>query len=121
MRIEGLQEYLQKNDNFGRYGAIDESMIKFKERSSLKQYLPPKPRKEGYKVECLCDPITVYSFNYRIYLGKKVTNGKETTLREGVVFDLITGHNFQGKHLYFDNVFTSFRLLEKLKLQNIKA
>jgi len=42
-------------------------------------------------------------------------------LGEGVVFDLITGQNFQGKHIYFDNVFTSFKLLEKLKLQNIKA
>jgi hypothetical protein len=49
MRIERLQENLQKNDNFGRYGPIDESVIKFKERSSLKQYLPPKPRKKVIK------------------------------------------------------------------------
>lgn len=49
------------------------------------------------------------------------TSGKEIHLGERVVFDLISGHNFQGKHLYFDNFFTSLTLLEKLKLQNIKA
>ena len=40
---------------------------------------------------------------------------------ERVVFDLISAHHFQGKHLYFDNFFTSLRLLENLKLQGIKA
>jgi len=96
-------------------------MIKFNRRSSLKQYLPLKPIKRGYQVWCWCDPITGYLFNYQIYLGKEETNGKETPLGERVVFDLISGHHFEGKHLYFDNFFTSLRLLEKLKLQNIKA
>ena len=58
----------QKNYNFGRCGTIDESMIKFKGRSSIKQYLILKPIKRGYKVWCLCDPITAYLFNYQIYL-----------------------------------------------------
>ena len=118
---EILWRNFQKNYNFGRCGTIDESMINFKGRSSIKQYLPLKPIKRGYKVWCLCDPITDYLFNYQIYLGKEETSGKEIPLGEGVVFDLISGHNFQGKHLYFDNFFTSLRLLENLKLQNIKA
>ena len=96
-------------------------MIKFKGRSSIKQYLPLKSIKRGYKVWCLCYPITAYLFNYQIYLGKEETSGKEILLGERVVFDLISGHNFQGKHLYFDNFFTSLRLLENLKLQDIKA
>src|SRR5690242_18734409 len=57
---EILRRNFQKNYNFGHYGTIDESMIKFKGRSSLKQYLPLKPIKRGYKVWCLCDPITGY-------------------------------------------------------------
>ena len=96
-------------------------MIKSKGRSSIKQYLPLKPIKRGYKGWCLCDPITGYLFHYQIYLGKEETNGKEIPLGERVVFDLISGHHFQGKHLYFDNFFTSLRLLENLKLQDIKA
>ena len=118
---EILRRNFPKNYNLGRCGTIDESMIKFKGRSSIKQYLPLKPIKRGYKVWCLCDPITGYLFIYQIYLGKEETSGKEIPLDERVVFDLITGHNFQGKHLYFDNFFTSLRLLENLKLQNIKA
>jgi hypothetical protein len=43
---EILRRNFQKNYNFGRYGTIDESMIKFKGRSSLKQYLPLKPIKK---------------------------------------------------------------------------
>ena len=42
-------------------------------------------------------------------------------LCEHIAFDLICGHNLQGKHLYFDNFFTSLGTLEKLKSQNIKA
>ena len=76
-------------------------MIKFNGRSSIKQYLPLKPIRRGYKVWCLCDPITAYLFNYQIDLGKEETSGKEIPLGERVVFDLISAHYFQGKHLYF--------------------
>ena len=60
----------QSNYKFGRYGSIDETMVKFKGRSSLKQYIPLKPIKRGYKIWCLCDSITGYLFDCRIYLGK---------------------------------------------------
>ena len=114
-KVKNFTEILrsfQKNQNFGCYGAIDESMINFNE------HLPPKPIKRGHKVWSLCDSITGYLFNYQIYLGKEET---EIPLGECVVFNLISGHNFQGQHLYFDNSFTSFGLLENLKLQSIKA
>ena len=38
---------------------IDESMIKFKGRSSLKQYLPKKPIKRGYKVWILATKMDI--------------------------------------------------------------
>lgn len=37
---------------------VDESMIPFKGRYILKQYMPNKPVKWGYKVWCLCDSYT---------------------------------------------------------------
>lgn len=37
---------------------VDESMIPFKGRNVLKQYMPKKPIKWGYKVWCLCDAYT---------------------------------------------------------------
>jgi len=62
---EILRKNFQKYYNFGRYGTIDESIIKFNGRSSLKQYLSYlKPINRGYQVWCLCDPMTGYLFNY---------------------------------------------------------
>ena len=37
---EILRRNFQKNYHFGRYATVDESMIKFKGRSSIEQYLP---------------------------------------------------------------------------------
>lgn len=61
--IEILRRTFQENYNFSRYGTINESMIKCKERSSLKQYLSLNSIKRGYKVCCLCDSVTGYLFN----------------------------------------------------------
>ncbi len=53
-KIRPLMDYLQGRYkcvyNPGREIAIDEAMIKFKGRSSLKQYMQKKPVKRGIKV-----------------------------------------------------------------------
>ena len=41
----------------------------FKGRSSLKQYMPLKPTKRGYKVWCLCDSHNGYLYNFDVYAG----------------------------------------------------
>ena len=119
--VEILLRNFQNNYKFGDYGSIDETMVKFKGRSSLKQYIPSKPINRGYKIWCLCDSITGYLFNCRIYLGKEGTNDNKSLLGERVVFTLIADHHFEGKYLYFDNYFTSLSLLENLRRQRISA
>lgn len=48
--IDMLNESITKPYKHSSFLAVDESMIAFKGRSSLRQYMPLKPVKRGYKV-----------------------------------------------------------------------
>lgn len=50
--------------------SIDEAMIRFKGRSTLKHYLPLKPIKRGIKVRVLADSKTGYVSTLDVYKGK---------------------------------------------------
>ena len=50
--------------------AIDEAMIKFQGRSSLKQYMPMKPIKRGIKVWVLGDSSNRYFSRFNVYTGR---------------------------------------------------
>ena len=57
-KVRPLLDHLQQNYDeisINQRLCIDEQMIPFKGASSLKQYLPNKPHKYGYKVFVLCD------------------------------------------------------------------
>ena len=49
--------------------SVDEAMVRFKGRSSLKQYMPKKPIKRGFKIWCLCDANGGYLQQFQIYAG----------------------------------------------------
>ena len=51
--------------------AVDEAMLKFQGRSSLKQYFPLKPVKRGLKVWVLADSTNGYFWNMQVYTGKE--------------------------------------------------
>jgi len=54
--------------------SIDEAMILFKGRSSLKQYMPIKPIKRGYKAWVRADSSAGYVFQFEMYmLGNRTT------------------------------------------------
>ena len=98
----------------GRDVAVDEAMIKFQGRSSLKQYLPNKPVKRGIKVWVLADSQNGYFYNMQVYTGR------ERTYR--VVRDLSNSLKNLHHHVYFDNYFnyfTSVKLLEDLEEDGI--
>lgn len=95
--------------------SVDESMIPFKGRSSLKQYMPMKPVKRGYKVWCLADSKTGFISKFQIYSGKeKKSSDSEKGLGERVVLKLTEDLEGRNCLVAFDNFFTSVSLLEKL-------
>ena len=61
--------------NLNKEVAVDEAMIKFKGRSTIKQYMPKKPIKRGIKAWVLADSKTGYISRLEIYKGK---NGNST-------------------------------------------
>ena len=92
--------------------AIDEAMIPFQGRSSLKQYMPAKPVKRGIKVWCRADSHNGYLCEFQVYTGKSssVQNG----LGKRVVLELSQNLHGMHHHLYFDNFFSSVPLLLSL-------
>lgn len=98
--------------------AVDESMVAFKGRTHLKQYMPLKPIKRGIKVWALACSSTGYLLNFSVYEGKKESD-EEGSLGEKTVLELTKP--FENKHycVYFDNFFTSFTLLSKLLDRNL--
>ena len=65
--------------------AVDEAMILFKGRASLKQYMPTKPVKRGFKVWVTADSLNGYICQYVGKEGEKV----EVGLGQKVVEELI--------------------------------
>ena len=100
--------------NPGRELAVDEAMIKFQGRSSLKQYLPKKPIKRGIKVWVLADSSNGYFSRLEVYTGKKGDRVEEglgarvvplTSLEEGMLSSLTT-------FLHPSGCYVTWRVLE---------
>lgn len=106
-KIRPLINYLNLKfkDSFcpSRWLSVDESMVKFKGRSSLKTI------KRGFKVWAVCDSKTGYALGLDVYTGKK---GDEVTLGLGerVVMDLTEPYFNRGFGIYFDNCFFECKL-----------
>lgn len=79
-----------------------------------------KPIKRGYKVWCRADSATGYLVQFQIYKGKDATWPANLTLGEHVILSLST--NVQaGSQLFFDDFFTTMRLLDILSEKGILA
>ena len=93
--------------------AIDEAMIPFQGRSSLKQYMPKKPIKRGIKVWCRADSHIGYVCEVQVYTGR--ADSEEHGLGKRVVLDLVSQLEGRKHHIYFDNFFNSVSLLTTLR------
>ena len=100
--------------------AIDEAMIAFKGRSSMKQYVPKKPIKRGFKAWVRADAVTGYVCEFDIYTGKG-NNEREYGLGGSVVKKL--AEKLKGKlyTIFCDNFLTSAKLFLDLLVDGIYA
>lgn len=122
-KVQPLLDTLTKNFktyyNPSRKLAIDESMIKFKGRSFMKQYMPAKPIKVGYKVFIRSDESGFVTC-FQIYTGKQ-GDTTEKLLGARVVKDLTSDLKNLYHEIYFDNFFNSVDLMIYLKENGILA
>ena len=84
--------------------AIDEAMIPFQGRSSLKQYMPAKPVKRGIKVWYRAESHNGYLCEFQVYTGRSGSRA-EGGLGKRVVLHLSCRLEGLHQHLYFDNFF----------------
>uniref|UniRef100_A0A3B3SQ04 PiggyBac transposable element-derived protein domain-containing protein n=1 Tax=Paramormyrops kingsleyae TaxID=1676925 RepID=A0A3B3SQ04_9TELE len=103
--------------------SIDEQMVPFKGRSVLKQYIPKKPYKWGYKIFVLCDTKgLVHSFD--VYAGKSdpPPGSADIGASGNVVLKLAQVIEGSVNHLlFFDNWFSSLDLFVALANRGIPA
>ena len=82
IRTNFLLQYAPKANQ-----AVDEAMIKYKRRTTLKQYMPKKPIKRGIKMWCRADSQTGYLSDFDIFVSRS-GEAAETNLGYAVVTKL---------------------------------
>ena len=119
--IDHLKSTCPRLYNPSRNISIDESMIGYKGRSSMKQYMPMKPTKRGFKVWACCCSETGYLLNFDVYTGKNEDGTVAQSLGEKVILRLSEPYAGKKYCLYFDNYFCSITLLDVLLSKELFA
>ncbi len=74
-KVRPVLEYLETRFSVvytpGQDLSVDEATIKFQGRSTMKQYLPIKPTKRGFKVWVFADSSNGYFCRLQVYTGQK--------------------------------------------------
>lgn len=107
------------SQTFKSFYKVKKNNFKQKSRSFIRQYMPNKPIRWGYKIWTRADD-TGYIDEFQIYTGK-TTVLPENNLGERVVLDLTRSLQGKGYFVYFDNFFTSLPLLRQLRAEKIYA
>lgn len=100
--------------------SVDESIVAFKGRTIMTQYMPMKPHKWGIKAFVLSESKSSYVYNWLLYTGKK-PGGTEHGLAQQVVLDLCRPIFGQHHHIYMDNYFSSPQLFSLLSEEQTGA
>ncbi|KAE9525422.1 hypothetical protein AGLY_014222 [Aphis glycines] len=127
-RIRPVLDHIKKKCNsipIEENLSIDEQICPTKARSYLKQYLPLKPHKWGYKIFVLSG-VSGFSYNFEVYSGlennpdQRLQNEPNLGASANIVVRLarIIPKN-QNYKLYFDNYYTTLALEVYLKKNGI--
>jgi hypothetical protein len=96
---------------------LDEAMVAYKGRSPIKQYIPSKPHKWGYKIYCLASED--YLLHFEVYEGKE-NDPSESGATYDTVIRMTQQYQNQQLILFTDNWFTSPTLMNALKQRGIR-
>ncbi|XP_065318901.1 piggyBac transposable element-derived protein 3-like [Gordionus sp. m RMFG-2023] len=115
--IKEIQNNMQKLEMEERV-CVDELIIPFKGRSSLKQYIKSKPHKWGIKALAGSSGIV---YDFKIYAGKQTNpTPSELGISGDIVLQLAKNiPKFQNHKLFCDNYFSSIALAKQLKEKGI--
>lgn len=119
--IQMLTAAIQQYHYPGEDLTVDEAMILFKGRSSMRQHIAKKASPTGFKVWMLVDVESNYVYSFDIYTGKNKTR-REEGATSSVVLKLIeplTDHCWH--RIGMDGFFTSVELFEKLLMRGFYA
>ena len=118
------------NTNFKQFGifsqhlSIDEMIVKYYGKHSLKQFIRGKPIRFGYKLWAICTSDG-YCLQFHLYSGKEPSAPSQTA-KEGLgsrvvkrLLEIVEDGN--SHEVYFDNFFTSHQLLCDLKGAGFRA
>ena len=109
--VRPLMEYLQDRCRMlvvpSKNLSLDEGLLAYKGRLSIKVYNPKKPKKYGVKFFFVTESHTGYVLDFSIY------SGVFSTLRD-TVFQLVDRFRDKGYHLFMDNYYNSVALAQEL-------
>jgi hypothetical protein len=113
--IDSLNHSFPRHWNPGRHLALDESMVSFRGRSDIKQFVPGKPHPHGYKIWVLANEN--YMLQLQLYQGKAAAGPSI----HDMVLQLTQLYRNNNHVLYCDTLFTSPTLLASLSNVGIRV
>ena len=112
--LDSIVEAVKSEYRPSKNVSIDEAMIPFKGRLSLKQYMSLKPVKRGIKVwECI-DSSNGFVCDLEVYTGKQRDGNPKQGLGHRVVHNLTRPLVDKNNHVFVDNFFNFLALAEDL-------